>query len=505
MSISFELPQSRIISPLRYREGTTSVWTHPAAQCSMLLVWGLFLFLYGIHQGDLYRTEGLRAIIGKEMYRTGDWTVPKLYGEPILTKPPLFYWAIASTGYLFGEVTTWSARLPAALAGLGCLLIVYFTLRRYSQSSWLPLLAALALPCSGMWLEKASSSEIDTLLVMFVLGAWACFLRVLEGLQAGESHLGWWIATLLCVAGGVLTKWTGFLFFYVMAVPLLLWQRQLWRLFHWHHLLAALIGMAIVWCWLGLVVFDLGWANVSNMLWKEGAPRVLHSKNASQQLLMETLLHPFKIIGIAAPWSIIVVLGWRKRVFSSLTLIEKSLLCWAVAGTLMMTVFPDHNIRQSFSLVPAWTLLGVFTLKRMWQADAVPVWFKQHPFRWLMIAMLAWSAIKIIHVEVLIPARFRERPSLEAQATIMQQFVPTGATLYLARVKDECLLFNYGCGVQRLRTWSQLPADGMIYCAMTEEERRDFTVTSTSRIVLEKTLQDAQGDVLVLVQLQLNR
>ncbi len=502
MSISFEIQSDRFVSSRHVSQAVTSVWTHPAIQCVLLLFWGMLLFLYGIHQGDLYRTEGLRAIIGKEMYRTGDWVVPKLYGEPILTKPPLFYWAIASTGYLFGEVTTWSARLPAALAGVGCLLIVFFILRRFSQSTWLPLLAALALPCSGMWLEKASSSEIDTLLVMFVLGAWACFLRVLEGLQASESPLGWWIATLLCVAGGVLTKWTGFLFFYVMAVPLLLWQRQLWRLFHWHHLLAAFIGMAIVWCWLGLVVNDLGWTNVSNMLWKEGAPRVLHSKNASQQLLLETLLHPFKIIGIAAPWSIIVLLGWRKRIFTSLTLIEKSLLCWAVAGTLMMTVFPDHNIRQSFSLVPAWTLLGVFTLKRMWQNDVFPEWLKQHPFRWLMVAMLIWSAIKIIHVEVLIPARFRERPSLEAQATIMRQFVPADATLYLARVKDECLLFNYGRSVQRLRNWGLLPMSINIWCVLTEDERRCWPSSLSQRVMREHSMLDAQGDQLILVELQ---
>ena len=94
------------------------------------MLWSLLLFCYGLHQGDLYRTEGLRAILGKEMYRTGDWLMPRLYGEPILTKPPLFYWAIATVGSIFGEVTTWSARLPAALAGMVCVLIVYFTIRR---------------------------------------------------------------------------------------------------------------------------------------------------------------------------------------------------------------------------------------------------------------------------------------------------------------------------------------------------------------------------------------
>ena len=93
-----------------------------------------------------------------------------------------------------------------------------------------------------MWLEKASSSEIDTMLVMWVLAAWACFLRVMEystqiieptqknaqaKLKVQQSGLVfWWIAALLCVACGVLTKWTGFLFFYVMAIPMLALHRQ---------------------------------------------------------------------------------------------------------------------------------------------------------------------------------------------------------------------------------------------------------------------------------------
>lgn len=481
-----------------------SWWQRPSVQVSCLLLWSLFLFLYGIHQGDLYRTEGLRAIIGKEMFRTGDWIVPKLYREPILTKPPMFYWAIAATGTLFGEVTTWSSRLPAALAGIIAVLIVYFTVKRYRDST-VGILTALALPCTMMWLEKASSSEIDTMLVMWVLAAWACFLRIMEfpsilrtqdsALRTENSRLLWWILALLCVAGGVLTKWTGFLFFYVMAIPVLARYRQLWRLFHWHHLLAALIGAAVVWSWLGAVVYQLGWNEVIGMLWKEGAPRVLHGQSTSQHLLLETLIHPFKVLGIALPWSAIALIGLWRRTTPLASIadnpLELSLWCWAIFGTVMMTIFPDHNIRQSFSLVPAWTLLGMLTLWRWLQAAPSLRWQ-----RMLIPAMLIWCVVKIAYVEAVIPARFAHRPSLASQAAIMKQFIPSGATLYLSRVKDECLMFNYGQAIKRLADWNQLPIYGECWCILTEAER---TATTLS-IIKEQRLLDAQGEPLVLIK-----
>ncbi len=500
MSISYEIPVREPVGEVvRLQSSATEVsrlqlpiWV----QLSALVLWSLLLFVYGIQQGDLYRTEGLRAIIGKEMYRTGDWLIPRLYGEPILTKPPMFYWAIAATGTIFGEVTTWSSRLPAALAGMIAVLIVYFTIKRYTDATT-ALIAALALPCTMMWLEKASSSEIDTMLVMWVLGAWACFLRIMDatsGLSTQHSALlFWWIAAPLCVAGGVLTKWTGFLFFYVMVIPMLAWHRQLWRLFHWHHLLAALIGAAIVWSWLGAVVYELGWSNVIDMLWKEGAPRVLHGQSASQHLLLETLVHPFKVLGIALPWSGIAVCGlwFNRQEPTGLTrrFLERSLWCWAVLGTVMMTIFPDHNIRQSFSLVPAWTLLGVLALLRFLPSVSL---ISQK--RWLISALLVWCLVKVVYVEAIIPARFAHRPDLASQAKIMQTFVPLEATLYLSRVKDECLMFNYGRAVRRLSSWDQLPTAGACWCVLTESEYALFPL----KIEQEQVILDAQGEKLVL-------
>src|SRR5689334_16305879 len=82
------------------------------------------LFFYGLDRGDLYRTENLRALVAADFLRSGDWLVPRLYGEPLFTKPPGMYAAIALASWPFGGVSTWSARLPSALAGTGTVFLV---------------------------------------------------------------------------------------------------------------------------------------------------------------------------------------------------------------------------------------------------------------------------------------------------------------------------------------------------------------------------------------------
>src|SRR6516165_11765096 len=73
--------------------------------------------------------EGRYAQIPREMLEAGEWTVPLLQNEPYLDKPPLFYWLVMGSYWLFG-VSEWAARLVPALAIHGCILLTYFLGRR---------------------------------------------------------------------------------------------------------------------------------------------------------------------------------------------------------------------------------------------------------------------------------------------------------------------------------------------------------------------------------------
>src|SRR5438105_3583818 len=135
-----------------------SRWAAPA----LLILLSGFLFFYGLNAGELYRTESLRAIIAAEFLRSGNWIVPTLYGEPLFTKPPGMYAAIALASWPFGGVSEWTSRLPSAVAASITLLLFYGTFRR-SLGRRGGLVAAVLVPLSLMWLDKASAAEIDML------------------------------------------------------------------------------------------------------------------------------------------------------------------------------------------------------------------------------------------------------------------------------------------------------------------------------------------------------
>src|SRR5262249_9884687 len=136
----------------------------------LLLAYCGFLFFYGLGAGELYRTENLRAIIAAEFLRSGNWIVPTLYGEPLLTKPPGMYAAIALVSTPFGGVSEWTARLPSALAATATVFLFYWYFGR-QLGRRAGLIAALILPASLMWLDKAPAAEIDMLQVAWVAAA----------------------------------------------------------------------------------------------------------------------------------------------------------------------------------------------------------------------------------------------------------------------------------------------------------------------------------------------
>jgi 4-amino-4-deoxy-L-arabinose transferase-like glycosyltransferase len=61
------------------------------------------------------RDEPRYAQTSRQMLRSGDWVVPRLYDEPRTAKPPLIYWLQASAMSVGGD-NAFAARLPSAVA-----------------------------------------------------------------------------------------------------------------------------------------------------------------------------------------------------------------------------------------------------------------------------------------------------------------------------------------------------------------------------------------------------
>ena len=123
------------------------------------------LYLFDLGGRDLWDIdEGMHAVIAQNMLVTGDWVTPVFNGEAFLDKPPLFNWLTALSFLVFGA-TEFAARLPAALAGLGTVLVTYGLARRlYGKATGL--VAGIVLATS---LEMIIVSRIVQYDVPFIL------------------------------------------------------------------------------------------------------------------------------------------------------------------------------------------------------------------------------------------------------------------------------------------------------------------------------------------------
>ncbi|MGH7927984.1 MAG: ArnT family glycosyltransferase, partial [Candidatus Binatia bacterium] len=75
--------------------------------------------------------EGRNAEKAREILLLNDWVTPHHNFLPTLDKPMGFFWPVALSFKFFG-FSEWAARLPSALAALGCLLLVY----RFARRQW---------------------------------------------------------------------------------------------------------------------------------------------------------------------------------------------------------------------------------------------------------------------------------------------------------------------------------------------------------------------------------
>ena len=494
VQLSFKLPGKRL-APL------------------ILLAWCGVLFLYGLNAGPLYRTESLRAIIGAECLR-GNWLYPILYGEPFLTKPPGQYAAIALCSLPFGEVSAATARIPSAIAATVTVVLMWGLFRR-TLGERPAFIAAMLLPTSVLWLDKVPSAEIDMTLVGWVTASLVLFHRALEsraerreppgksespGGSRRSARLSLLILSLLCLAAGTLTKWTAPAFFYMTAIPLLVWRGQLRILFGWRHLLAVGIAVALFATWAFAVSQQVGWEALRDTIRKEAAYRFNPPPKAKGYPWSEVVSYPLLVLAAHLPLSLFALRtlqpSFMRDLDDRMKLLVQFLHCWAWPNLLFWSLVPNHNVRYALPLSPALMGLGVLGLSRLrLRRPEIP---RSRKRLILLIAFLViWLVVKIVFVEVVIPHRTSGR-NAEATASSLRELVPPGETLHLSKLKDEGVMFYYGRPVRKFHDPRDLPRP--CYAILIQQEWDGRAAFGDVEAV--QWMYDQQGDPIVLVKLK---
>jgi 4-amino-4-deoxy-L-arabinose transferase-like glycosyltransferase len=179
---------------------TTAVWRSERVLTAILLVVCAVTFFFGLGGLPILdRDEGLHAVTSKEMVLTGDWVTTKFNGRNFYDKPVFFNWLVALSFKALG-FTEFAARLPAALLGLGCVLITYF-LGRKMYDPLAGFLGGMILATSPMMIALSRSVVHDISLLFFITLALFCFYCAYAGEQRTRSNaLYVFYAALGCAA-----------------------------------------------------------------------------------------------------------------------------------------------------------------------------------------------------------------------------------------------------------------------------------------------------------------
>jgi 4-amino-4-deoxy-L-arabinose transferase-like glycosyltransferase len=130
-----------------------------------LLLLSYAFFFYGIGDYSLKEPdEGRYAEIPREMNELNDYIVPHLNYVRYFEKPPLLYWATATSFKLFGT-NEWAFRFPNALCAFLCVIFLYFFIRRWFNEQ-MAFLSSVILITSFSFLAMARIVTTDMLFTL---------------------------------------------------------------------------------------------------------------------------------------------------------------------------------------------------------------------------------------------------------------------------------------------------------------------------------------------------
>ncbi len=257
---------------------------------------------------DLWNPDEVRYMeVAHEMFASGgSLLIPHLNGGVYTDKPPLFFWVAGLLWKLGCGIM--SARILAALASLGTLLVTYFLSRRFLKGDG-PLLSAGATLGLILFAGHAKIGVIDPFHSLLVAGATVSGYLALR--RAGPRPALWWLAAYGLAGLDVLTKGpVGMALPGLVLLVYALLDRKGVRAGGWTHLPGAALMIALPLAWLvpALVFGPTGYG--PELLGQKTMGYVADSWSHAKPFYYFTELAPLLLL----PWTLLLVPAVRLAV-----------------------------------------------------------------------------------------------------------------------------------------------------------------------------------------------
>lgn len=312
--------------------------------------------------GDLYNeTDGQYGGAAKIMAGGGSWLVPENNGVPRLVKPPLLYWAMASSMGIFG-VTPFAARLPDAIATAFWVFIT-FLIGKNMGGPWRGFLAGAILLSSLGIFTLGRIVMPEPLFASLIAASLYCVLR---GREEDASRSWWYLGFWLCASLASFSKgWHGLIYpAAIVALAALLCPRD-------RQSLRGLVS------WQGFLIFS-----IINLPWyfyiESKFPGYVHNLFVAEQLghvtgssapatdYTSVPRWQFLLLHIAwfFPWSVLVITAlFRARWLRPVSFPAMLSISWAVVILASVLLAGQRQDYYAMSMWPALALGAAWLLE----------------------------------------------------------------------------------------------------------------------------------------------
>lgn len=273
---------------------------------ALLILFSLFSMLPNISYFSLWMEESRRALVAFEMFHSGNWFQPTLFGELYYNKPPLFNWLIAISAKFFG----WNTLSPRAVTlfflSMTLVLIAAFSFYLFRNLSLSLMSALFFLTFSDILFWYGWLAEIDMTLSFFCLLMFFFFIKFYESLKPIYLYL----TSIVCGLVFMLKGFPAFAFWGASFITLVFLKRQPKLIFSKEFLTAVFIALVASFWWIPLSHSPIEYLNV---LWSETFSRV-ESSTSPTNFVKHLMTYPLLNIKQTLPYSVFLLfILWKFR------------------------------------------------------------------------------------------------------------------------------------------------------------------------------------------------
>jgi 4-amino-4-deoxy-L-arabinose transferase-like glycosyltransferase len=317
-----------------------------------LVLLAALTFLVGLGRGAITDAdEAFYAEAAREMVASGDWVTPFYNYEPRFQKPILYYWLTSAT-YLAVGPAEWAARLWAALAGIGLVLVTAAFARRWYDEGVALLAGAIVATSFGYY--SIGRMALPDLPLTFCITAtiWAALVAMLDE-PRGQTR---WVALAAVAAGlGFLTKGpVGVAIPAMVVLPIVLLERRSLNLTLGQIGLAVVIFAVVALPWYGAMWGRHGTAYFESFFLGDNLERFATGRFNDPR---PWWFYGPVLLGGFLPWTPLALV-WVSPVWRVLTrrqdigTVELRLLLWALLPLVFYSISVGKQPRYILPVLP---------------------------------------------------------------------------------------------------------------------------------------------------------